>query len=217
MVQTTPPASRSALARLGGRPGGFRLDSRQSAAAVRFTQRSAPNGLPRSTLCRGTCSNCAQLVPDKSVVELDSVLFEKRSKLILARHFLVMLLLVLDVEVHRLGVGLAHRECRVACLPLKVLELRTFDLHPLRATLLYLLDNLLESVILRKREQCVDVIGDAADLEGGTFPGFKDPRLVRPQTFPVFFWDPGMTALGAVDKVHQVLHQRLGHSNTPES
>ena len=45
-----PPASRSALARLGGRPGGFRLDSRPSAAAVRFTQRSAPNGVPRSPL-----------------------------------------------------------------------------------------------------------------------------------------------------------------------
>ena len=45
-----PPGSLSVLARLGGQPGGFRLDSRPNAAAVRFSQRSTPNGVQRSTL-----------------------------------------------------------------------------------------------------------------------------------------------------------------------
>ena len=57
------PASPSALARLGGRPGEFRLDSRPSAAAVRFTQCSAPNGVPRSTLGRNTACHRAGATP----------------------------------------------------------------------------------------------------------------------------------------------------------
>ena len=55
------------------------------------------------------------------------------------------------------------------------------------------------------------MILDPADHQGRTVPFPKDARLVLEQVSLVSLRNPSLTVLGAVDQMHQILDEGLGH------
>ena len=82
-------------------------------------------------------------------------------------------------------------------------------LHPFRAALLHLFDDLLQGVVFRQRKQGVDVIFHAADDQRGTFPLFEDARLIGPKVLANVSGNPCLPVFRAVDEMDQVLDQGL--------
>jgi len=74
-----------------------------------------------------------------------------------------------------------------------------------------LFDDPFQRVILRQREQGMDVIFDSANHQRRTLPFLKDPCLIRKQSVAVLLGNPSLTVLRAVHEMKQVFHKGLGH------
>src|SRR5690349_18438733 len=106
-----------------------------------------------------------------------------------------------DVSTNLVHVGLAHRERPVSTLPRKIRDPGTVGLHPLRAPLLDLFDDLLEGMISGEGEQRVHVVVSAADGERWTIPVLVDACLVAEERVTVSSLEPSAPSLGAEDQV----------------
>ena len=127
---------------------------------------------------------------------------EHRPQFILKRHFAIVFCLVLNVLPDFLNIGLTDRKTSLFALPLKVFVASAFArLHPLRAAVVDLFNNLLEGMVLRQRKRCVHVIFDTADRERGALPFYEYASLVCEETVTYVLGNPQTAVFGAVDKV----------------
>ncbi len=107
---------------------------------------------------------------------------KQRAKLILKRHFVVVIFLVFNVPDNVLRIRLANGKSCVSALPIKFgIAGAVIRLHPFRTPLLNFFNQDLQSVIFRKEEHCVDMIFVSSDGDRGTFPLLEYSGLVRPE------------------------------------
>jgi len=85
--------------------------------------------------------------------------------------------------------------------------LRAICFHPFRTALLYFLDDLLQGIVLGKREKRVYMIVHSTDHECRTFPLLEDARLIGEQAIPDVIGQPRLAMFRAVDEMDQVLDQ----------
>jgi len=152
--------------------------------------------------------------PHVSLVKGNSVLFQKRAKLILKRNLGMMFRLVSDVGAHGFNIRCAHGKSPVSRLPGKFCNMRKTLLDPKVGTSLEFFHQIGLRNAATQLDQNVDMIGNSTDQNGRAIQLFCDSSekcVDLPANILVGQKRKSLT--GGEDNVQKDAGQGLGHGN----
>jgi len=153
-------------------------------------------------------------VPHVSLVKGNSVLFQKRTKLILKRNLGMVFRLVCDVGAHGLHIRCAHGKCPVSRLPGKFCNMRKTLLDPKVGPSLEFFHQIGLRNAATQVDQNVDMVGNSTDQNGRAIEIFGDSSE-KSVNLPanIFVGQKRESRFGGEDDVQKDAGQRLGHGN----
>ena len=150
-------------------------------------------------------------IPKIFLIEFNFMVLQQPAELILERLSFVMLLLIGDVRLDRVASRMAHGERAIAGLPRELVRARKCVVHPMRRAGFQSANEVGERRLLAKRDQQVDVILDAADLNGNAAMTNNDSPKVFPEPRSDLGGDDWGPVFGAEDNVVMEAGVRLRH------
>jgi hypothetical protein len=172
---------------------------------------NARNGITQ--VARRRVATLETSAPHVALVVFDTVLFQELSVLVLKSARPMVLALVRDILDDLGQLRPAHRECPVAVLPTEMSQVRKCVMNPFARPALEQLQGLADCKSRRDADDKVNMIFDAADLQGLHVIPAGDAAKIFPDALFDILANPAFAVFGAENQVVVQARVGVGHGD----